>query len=221
MVRSTGHHFASAGHVLSACSVICVAGILFVSGATHAQGARQAQRTNRLLEVGQGHADAGNPGSAVGFFREAIQVSPNDPRGYVALAEAYLTIDQVSNALEVTESGLRRRPGDRALGWVHARVLISANDPRADTALARISRRYPRFLPARWVTARRAQAKGNWSIALAMYRALVRFETDDKKRAEARQMVGALLRLTTLDPLVTRCAREPTALERALCDRNR
>lgn len=188
------------------------------ASASAQEPATSVSRVERLLQIGQGHARAGNHGSAVGYFREAIQVSPNDARGYAALAEAYLRIDQISNALEVTTSGLRRRPGDRPLSWVHARVLVSATDPRADAALSRITRRYPDFLPARRLVAERARASGNWSLALASFRALVRYETDDEKRAEARELVAALFHLASLDPLVRHCAGEPTPFEQALCD---
>jgi predicted Zn-dependent protease len=63
-------------------------------------------RVALLVSRGEQRVQAGDPLSAIGYFRDAVTHAPRDPRGYLALARTYLETEQPERAVEVYEAAL-------------------------------------------------------------------------------------------------------------------
>ncbi len=195
-------------------------------GSTLAEGMAggRSGRAQRLQRTGQALVLAGNPLSAVSFFRRAIQVDPSFVPAYVELANVYLAREGGAlRALEVVEVGRRRHQENEALSLVYVRVLRQLDrDADAAQVLRHLVQREPDSAAAHALRAELARSRGAWSEALASYRALLRLaergsDVTEESAADARRNVAALQILTrAVDPIRTECE---GAVRAALCDR--
>ncbi len=64
----------------------------------------------RLIGLGTEAFAAGEIGRAAHRFRQAIEVTPNDPRAYFLLAQADLALGKYDEAVEQIHAGLRLKP---------------------------------------------------------------------------------------------------------------
>ncbi|MEM9072320.1 MAG: tetratricopeptide repeat protein [Myxococcota bacterium] len=189
-------------------------------------------RAERLVSTGRAFLRAGDPGSALAYFREAIQVDRRFAVAYEELASLYLTREQLSTALEVLRAGLRRRPDHIPLHLLLARALRDqgAADEAIDV-LRDLVRQEPRSVAAHAQRAAFARDRGAWAEALSSYRAIVflaeeaersatappREEVPEATLREAREHVAALsLLVGEVDP-ARRCG---SPVRDALCGRN-
>jgi tetratricopeptide (TPR) repeat protein len=194
-------------------------------GPTVAEGLAggRSGRAQRLQRTGQALVLAGNPLSAVSFFRRAIQVDPSFVPAYVELANVYLAREGGAlRALEVVEVGRRRHQDNEALSLVYVRVLRQLHrDADAARVLRHLVQQEPDSAAAHALRAELARSRGAWSEALASYRAVLRLAergtVTEESAADARRNVAALQILTRgVDPIRTECE---GAVRAALCDR--
>src|SRR5690606_4072657 len=80
-------------------------------------------RAARLVELGEGFLAAGDRGSAVAYFRDAIAADPMAARAYAGLGEVYRQRREHEEARRVYEIGLARLPGSARLWLGLARTL--------------------------------------------------------------------------------------------------
>lgn len=163
--------------------------------------AGRRERAARLRETGQRYLAAGDPGSAAGYFRDAIGVDPQDVASYEALGRIYLQRGNVGHALEIIEAGLRRRPDAPALWRALADALVArgAIDDAAE-ALRHLVSRTPQDPEAYRALGALARTRGAWSEALGAYRAVIDLAARGTAVAadaldEARRFEAALTRL--------------------------
>lgn len=183
---------------------------------------RRGERAARLVQTGRALVHAGNPVSAISYFRQAIQVDTHHPDGYLELAEVYLSQQRVPLALEVVQAGIRRaRSAD--LHLLLARIHRERGDlEEAASVLGALVGREPRSVAAHAQRAEVARERGRWSEALSSYRAILALAEEgetvsDETRAEAGRYSQAIALLVgDLDP-VSRCGEGP--LRAALCAR--
>lgn len=176
-----------------------------------AQGGR-ADRAARLRAMGQAYLAAGDPGSAVGYFRDAIGVNSADAAAYESLGGIYLDRRAIADALDVYAAGLRRRPDHAGLWLGRARALELRGDARgAAEALRRLLRQAPDHVHAHRARAELARRRGAFGEALASYRAIVDLAArgravDGALVEEARRYAAALELLTRgMDPARPDC----------------
>ena len=179
-----------------------------------------AARSARLLGRGEAFLAAGDRGSAIGYFRDAIQANPMSARAYLALGEAYRARGSLRDARTVFEAGLARRADDAPLWLALARTLILLDEP-AEAALAvrSLLARDPDQAEALRLRARLARERGAWSEALTAYRALLAAHVDlsADERAEARRYERALRLLARpMDPVSASRSCRGSPLRRAL-----
>ncbi len=163
---------------------------------------------------------ANNPGSAVAYFREAIQIDPRFERAYVALGELYRAQGRSSDALEVVRAGLRRRPRSVPLSLVLAAIVRPSDPAEAARVLREAARADPSSVAVQQALGELARDRGAFAEAIAAYRAVARLTEDDPARAEthaeAIRFVAALrLLVRDVDP-PSRC--EASEVRQALCD---
>jgi len=184
------------------------------AGAQDGRARRAAEKTR----MGAALVRANNPGSAVAYFREAIQIDPRFERAYVALGELYRAQGRDSDALEVVRAGLRRRPRSTALALVLAAIVQPSDPAEAARVLRDAARADPSSVPVQRALGELARERGAFAEALAAYRAVLRLteaDPDSEARAEAARFVPALRMLVAdVDP-VSRC--EDTEVRQALC----
>lgn len=197
-----------------------VAGPAAGPGPAGAQGPRAA----RLRSMGQAYLAAGDPGSAMAYFRDAIAASPRDAESHVLLGEIYLAQGRVPDALAVLSSGLAARPDHgplwRALGNAYS---AQGDDARAAAALRELTERLPEDWEGHLARARLARERRAHAESLASYRALVDLSAAGAPLPaevvdEARRYGAALgILLGDVDPVAgpSRCADE-SAVRRAL-----
>jgi len=184
----------------------------------------RAVRASRLRAMGQAFLAAGDPGSAAGYFREAIGVDPRDAESYAALGGIYLDRGSLGDALEVFSAGLHVRPDHPPL----LRGLASALERRgalreAAEALRALVQTVSSSVDDHRARAELARRRSAWSEALASYRAIIDLAAagSDLPRGlvlEAREYVEALVLLTgETDPVRASAACSgPSELRRAL-----
>jgi len=183
---------------------------------------RRGERAARLVQTGRALVRAGNPISAISYFRQAIQVDTHHADGYLELAEVYLAQDRAPLALEVVQAGIRHaRSAD--LHLLLARIQRESGDlDEAARVLGALIGREPRSVAGHAQRAEVARERGRWSEALASYRAILALAEEgetvsEETRAEARRYASALLLLVgDLDP-ASRCGEGP--LRAVLCAR--
>ncbi len=187
------------------------------------QGSGRDARSARLRAMGQAFLAAGDPGSASGYFRDAIRVNPDDGEAYAALGRIYLDRGAIPDALEAFSAGLRRRP-DHAPLW---RGLATALERRgalseAAEALRAWADRAPSDPAAHLARADLARRRGAWSEALSAYRRVVDLaaagvDVEDVALEDARRYVRALAVLTRgVDPVRSASCEDGSPVRHAL-----
>jgi len=194
-------------------------------GAASPAGAQdgRARRAAAKTRMGTALVRANNPGSAVAYFREAIQIDPRFEPAYVALGELYRAQGRDSDALEVVRAGLRRRPRSVPLALVLAAIVEPSDPAEAAEVLREAARADPRSVAVQQALGELAREQGAFAEALAAYRAVLRLAADVPEHreayAEAHRFVAALrLLVRDVDP-PSRC--EDSEVRRALCGRSR
>jgi len=185
----------------------------FAQPGVEADRARR-QRAQGLVEEGLQHERAGDLGSAIGYYREAVAAWPGGIVAYAQLGEGYLARGDDQDALAAFDAGLARHPDALRLLLGRAKALedLRRLDEAAE-ALRRATRRTRDSTDAWRERARLAQRRGAWLEALFAWRALLDVAdaagptaSQEPARAEARTAIPALRRLTRgMDPA------EPTA----------
>lgn len=179
----------------------------------------RARRAGDKTRMGRALVRAGNPGSAVAYFREAIQIDPRFEPAYVALGELYRAQGRDSDALEVVRAGLRRRPRSVPLALVLAAILQPSDPTEAAAVLRRAAAADPSSVAVHRALGAMARERGAFAEAIAAYRAVARLTEGDpaqtEARAEALRFVAALrLLVRDVDP-PSRC--EASEVRQALC----
>ncbi|MEC7520567.1 MAG: tetratricopeptide repeat protein [Myxococcota bacterium] len=178
-------------------------------------------RAARLIRAGEAYLRAGDRGSAIGYFREALQADPRSMRAYERLGEAYRARGSHVDAREVFEAGLARDPDHAPLWLGLARTLLEAGQPEeAARAVRSLLARDPDHREGLRLRAELARARGAWSEALTAYRALLSLDDlSAEERAELRRYEAALRLLARpLDPVsaARACAPDAPPVRRAL-----
>lgn len=176
-------------------------------------------RAARLIARGEAYLAAGDRGSAIGYFRDAIQADPLAAQAYLRLGEAYRERGSFADARTILEAGLVRAPDQAAL-WLALVHTLIAQDARDDAAraLRSLLARDPTNAEGLRLRAQLARERGAWSEALTAYRALIASGVlDEEETAEARRYELALRILARpLDPVSAERACEGSAARRAL-----
>lgn len=192
------------------------------SSLAEAQDGR-ASRAAEKVRMGTALVRAGNPGSAVAYFREAIRIDPRFEPAYVGLGELYRAQGRDSDALEAVRAGLQRRPRSVPLALLLAAIVGPSDPGEAATILRRVAEAEPRSVRVWEALGALARERGAFAEALAAYRAVVRLTAGDPEQAdrhaEATRFVAALrLLVRDVDP-PSRC--EESEVRRALCEGDR
>ena len=87
-------------------------------------------RYNRQLSLGNRYVDELDYERAIAAYRAAIEIDPNNPEAYKALADLYIAIDDNESALEVALSGVDAT-GDSGLKTLASDIEIEMNAPVA------------------------------------------------------------------------------------------
>jgi tetratricopeptide (TPR) repeat protein len=196
-----------------------------VAATAHAQQRERepSARVARLIRTGDAYLTAGDRGSAIGYYREALAIDPFAGRAYEALGEAYRSRGSLEDARAVYETGVERVP-DRPglwLGLVRTLSDLGAERDAAEAVRGLLERApdHPEGLAMRADLARR---RGAWSEALTAYRALIANadQLDEATVADARRYEAALRLLAApLDPVSAEraCAMSPVRRALARC----
>ena len=193
-----------------------------LSAPAHAQGPEpsRAARSNRLLRTGGGYLASGDRGSAIGYFREAVQADPSNADAYLALGDAYRARGSLGDARAVIEAGLMRSPDAPGLWLLLVRTLRELGDrDQAAVAIRSLLARDPRNAEGLRLRAELARERGAWSEALTAYRSLLASDLplSDEDRAEAARYEAALRVLARpLDPVSAPRVCRGSPLRRAL-----
>lgn len=161
---------------------------------------------------------AGDRGSAIGWYRDAISADPSDALSYERLGRVYLERGAFDDARAAFEAGVARRPDHAALWLGLAEVLEAMGAPDdAARAMRELTRRAPEDPDAWRARAALAMRRGAWSEALAVYRriALLPGASEELREEAARSLVALRFLVGTSDP-VRRCD-EDSEVRRALC----
>lgn len=133
-----------------------------------------ASPVTSLIARGDAALRAGDSISAIGFYLDAVARAPRDPRGYVALGRAYLTVREPEHAREAFESGLRHTHGSDALALGLAELYEQMGQyERALVTVRRLARGADDVLVVQDTLARLAERRGSFTEALAARRARV------------------------------------------------
>lgn len=194
-------------------------------------GQSRGARAARLYRRGRAAATRGDRASALGYLSDALRADPTHAAAYRLLGQLYLEAGRTSDAAQVAELGVARRPDDEGLWLLQARILRERE--RAHDALAvlrRLCQRMPNSIAGQRARGELAQTLGAFSEALDAHRALLRIAgapeapldpgERDTLRSEAARQIAALRMLAhELDPL-QRCADvERESVRAALCAR--
>ena len=180
--------------------------------------AGRSARATRLRELGEAWARSGDPGSAIGYFREALAIDPSDARAYEGLTRLYLGRSALRDAADTLRVGLARRPDDAGLWAAQAEVLAALGDLDGVTAALRERvARTPDDPEALAAHAAHAGRRGAWAEALASHRRLLDLaergaEVGAERLATSRALAEALAVLAGgTDPVRGDAARCPLA----------
>lgn len=182
----------------------------------------RAARAAQLRARGDAHVAAGDRGSAVGWYRDAISADPTDALAYERLGRIYLERGSFGDARAVLEAGAARRPDHPGLARALA-DLLERMGATADAArvLREMARRAPDDGELQIARAELAQRRGAWSEALDAYRAVVAMRAAGapiapEAAADAERHVVALrLLVGGADPVRGGCERA-SSVRRAL-----
>lgn len=180
----------------------------------------RALRARQARETGERYLAAGDPGSALGYFRDAVLIDPSDGDAYLAIAKIYASRESITDVIETLSVALRQR-SDFVPLWRYAAEYFRDHD-RLDDALyaaRQMTAIVPRDLDAARLHADLAAQKGAWAEALAELRRALQLATDPAARTELRRRVAAAAILAgPTDPLIAACRRgeEGSELRRAL-----
>ena len=183
--------------------------------------ARRARAT-ALVATGERYLAAGDPGSAIAYFRDAVGTDPDYADAFDALGRAYLGRGRVTDAIDALRAGIRRRPEAARLWRDLARALETAGDlEEASRALRECTRRAPEDPEAFVARASLARRRSKWSEALGAYRRVLDLAAGGASVAatdadEARRYAAALEVLVGgVDPVRDRSACSDTTGPRA------
>lgn len=166
----------------------------------------RASRAAELTELGARFLEAGDRVSAAGYFREAIGIDPSHAPAYVALGELQLARGAVRDAEDTFRVGAIRAGRDVRVWIGLARALDASGEPDAsDAVLAQADAAFPADRALLAFRAERAEARGRWSLALALTRRLAALATEEGgleevARLRARERALAVL-VGGLDPV--------------------
>lgn len=207
---------------------IVALGLTVSASHAHAQAMprRGQARAERMVRLGERYLEAGDRGSAIGYFRDAIQADPGATRAYLRLGQAYLGRGSLPDARTVLEAGLVRDPDAAELWLALVEVLRAMGEPedaaRAVRSLLARAPAHPDGLRAR---ADLARERGAWSEALTAYRRLLSEASSiglsEEEISEARRYEAALRLLASpMDPLSAprSCSGSPIRRALARCD---
>jgi Tfp pilus assembly protein PilF len=179
--------------------------------------ARRA-RADAFVERGRRYLDAGDPGSAVGFFVDALRVDPRHEAAYLALVTAHRRRQRNDDAIAVLELALRMRPRSIPLRLARADLLVDLSRERDALQDLRVATGLDPNDGRAWcVRAEVARTVGAYTESLAAYRRAASFVG---ACADADRYARALLGLAReTDPVARACARAAhgSAVEHALC----
>lgn len=158
------------------------------------QGAVRAERAQRLVRRGQALARGGNRASALGSFREAVQVDPRAVNAYIGLARLYRAAGRHADAYEAIQVGLHRRSRSVPL---RLELAIHQQDvgelSAALTTLRGVVSHAPNHVGALQLHLSLAQELGAWTEALRSARRLLDLSGgEDSDRDELALRVRAL-----------------------------
>ncbi|MFT5358120.1 MAG: Tfp pilus assembly protein PilF [Polyangiales bacterium] len=160
---------------LASLGVICGASSSLASAqdVPGAAGVR-AERAERLVRRGQALARGGNRASALGSFREAVQIDPRTVDAYIGLARLYREAGRYGDAHEAILVGLHRRSRSVPLRLelaIHQKEVgeLSA----ALTTLRGVVSHAPNHVGALRLHLALAQELGAWTEALRSARRLL------------------------------------------------
>ncbi len=204
---------------------------LFASGlscpaSASAQGdpSGRSARAARLRSMGQAYVAAGDPGSAMAYFRDAIAADPRDAESHVLLGRIYLDRQRLEDGLHVLSAGLAVRPDYGPLWRALAEGYQAQGDlGRAGAALRELTLRLPGDWEGHLARAELSRRRRAHAEALGSYRALVALAAEgapvpSAAVAEARRYAAALeVLLREVDPVTgpDRC-RDASPVRRAL-----
>lgn len=182
-------------------------------------------RVASLIARGQQRAEVGDPLSAIAYFRDAIGHAPRDPRGYRALASAYLDTDQAQRAVEVYEAAIYACGERHDLLLALARVQDRCHRSELALLILRtLTERAASLLEAHELRAQIAERTGRFGEALDSRRAVLALrmlsENHGDLRAETLQVKALALLAAEADPLnrADSCREGATPTRRALAD---
>jgi tetratricopeptide (TPR) repeat protein len=178
--------------------------------------------------MGQAFLAAGDPGSAMGYFRDAIAADRRDAASYVLLGNIYLERGRTNDALSVFSAGLRYRPDHGPLWRGLARGFEASGElDRAADALRELTARVPDDWEGHYARAGLARRRRAHAESQASYRAVIDLaaagvDVPEEQLALSRRYVAALgVHLGELDAVrgPDRCA-SGSPVRRALagCD---
>lgn len=198
---------------------------LLAAGAAAQHGFDRAARARQLRARGDARLAAADRGSAIGWYRDALDADPSDGPSYEALGRIYLERGALDDARAVLEAGVRNAPDHTPIWRVLAEVLERGGAlDEAARVLRELVRRTPRDSAAWRARAELARRRGAFSEALACYRAILALADDGVSMdpsllEEASRSARALALLVgTLDPV--RRARS-SSVRRAIADAER
>lgn len=181
-------------------------GSIFLLGSicpAHAQesadlGGARAQRAERLVRRGQALARGGNRASALGSFREAVQIDPRAVDAYIGLARLYREAGRYGDAHEAIQVGLHRRSRSVPLRLELAAYQREVGEiDQALRTLREVVGHAPNHIRALQLHLALAQELGAWTEALRSARRLLDLtqaasHPEDAAREELALRVRAL-----------------------------
>lgn len=196
--------------------------LLSSAAVAHAQPASRpaSARAARLIRAGEAYLAAGDRGSAIAYFRDAIAADPLAGRAYERLGECYRGRGSLAEARRVYETGLARLPGHAPL-WLGLARTLEAQGALSEAARAvrSLLARDPEHLEGLQLRAELARRRGAWSEALGATRALLSNASalPPEQVSDARRYEAALRILARpLDPASAPRACDLSPLRRAL-----
>lgn len=197
---------------------LALAAILIAAAPAGAQRPGRAEIAAEHRARGDALRAAGDRGSAIGWYRDAIAADPGDALSYERLGRIYLERGALDDARAAFEAGAARRPDHAPLWLGLAEVLEAMGTPDdAARALRELTRRAPDDPEAWRARAALAMRRGAWSEAMGAYRRIASMsEVADAVRSEAERTLIALRFLVGTSDPVRRCDDE-SAVRRALC----
>ena len=163
----------------------------------------RARRAGELVRRGELHLRAGDRASALGDFRQAVQIDPRSVGGFLGLADVYMASRRLGDAFEALRVGLARSGGSRPLRAKLAELHELAGDPREALSIyRRLTHEDADDAAMLQVHMRLAQELGAWSEALQSARRLAALARRNGGDPDIALQVRALeLLARPLDPL--------------------